>query len=204
MSFHKLVKQYGKIHNLGKQIVKHKYYINQTPQSNIDQEFYEVEEGHKADLLTNLLSKYKLESSIVFCNTKHKCQQIAADLNKKGFYAQAIHGDLEQRDRDQVLVLFASKSTSILVATDVAARGLDIKDLTAVINFDLSKNPEVHVHRIGRTGRAGNKGMAFSFVSKQDHYKLKEITEYQDKKFNLIKQTISKINRLKTFNNSRV
>ncbi|MFB3089891.1 MAG: ATP-dependent RNA helicase DbpA, partial [Gammaproteobacteria bacterium] len=126
----------------------------------IKQVFYEIQKSERTKTLVALLQHYRPESSLVFCNRKQQCQELADVLWQQGFHALALHGDLEQRDRDQVLLQFANKSSSILVATDVAARGLDIKDLQAVINFELSPDPEVHIHRIGRTGRAGNEGLA--------------------------------------------
>jgi len=114
----------------------------------------------------------------VFCNTKRECQDVADALINCGFSVQALHGDLEQKDRDQVLVRFANKSCSILVATDVAARGLDIKDMQAVINYELPWDPEVYVHRIGRTGRAGAKGLALSLVSDAELNRVKAIEEF--------------------------
>jgi ATP-independent RNA helicase DbpA len=116
---------------------------------------------------------------VVFCNTKRDCQEIASALENSGFSVQALHGDLEQKHRDQVLVRFANKSCSILVATDVAARGLDIKELQAVINYELPWDPEVYVHRIGRTGRAGKKGLALSLCTQQELNRVKAIEEYQ-------------------------
>ena len=116
---------------------------------------------------------------MVFCNTKAKCHDLTEKLKKRGFSVLAIHGDLEQRERDQVLSLFSNKSNSILVATDVAARGLDIKDLGAVVNYELARNPEIHIHRIGRTGRANKKGLAVSFFTKREEPKIKAIAEAQ-------------------------
>jgi len=128
----------------------------------IKQVFYEIEAGERTKILIALLQHYRPESSLVFCNTKQQCQELANELWQQGFHALALHGDIEQRDRDQVLIQFTNNSSSILIATDVAARGLDIKDLQAVINFELSPDPEIHIHRIGRTGRAGNQGLALS------------------------------------------
>jgi ATP-independent RNA helicase DbpA len=102
---------------------------------------------------------------------------VAEALSKKGFSALAIHGDLEQRERDQVLVRFANKSVSVLVATDVAARGLDIKELPAVVNYELSRDPEIHIHRIGRTGRAGEQGLAISLVTTQENRRVQAIED---------------------------
>ena len=117
---------------------------------------------------------------MVFCNTKRECQDIAGALENSGFSVQALHGDLEQKHRDQVLVRFSNKSCSILVATDVAARGLDIKELQAVINYDLPWDPEIYVHRIGRTGRAGKKGLALSLCTQAELNRVKAIEEYQN------------------------
>ena len=107
-----------------------------------------------------LLGQHRPESALVFCNTKRDTQDVADQLQARGFSALALHGDLEQRERDEVLVRFANRSCSVLVATDVAARGLDIKELPAVVSYELPSDPEIHVHRIGRTGRAGSKGLA--------------------------------------------
>ncbi len=131
----------------------------------IKQLFYVVEREQRTAALARILGHYRAESTLVFCNTKKDCQEVADTLKDRGFSALAIHGDLEQRERDQVLARFANKSVSILVATDVAARGIDIKELSAVINYELTRDPEVHLHRIGRTGRAGEQGLALSLVT---------------------------------------
>jgi len=128
----------------------------------IKQLFYEVPRGEKTDALMALLRHHQPESAVVFCGRKQQCQDLADSLNEQGFQALALHGDLEQKDRDRVLVQFANKSMPLLIATDVAARGLDIKDLGAVINYELSPDPEIYIHRIGRTGRAGREGLALS------------------------------------------
>ncbi|MEX3072068.1 ATP-dependent RNA helicase DbpA [Vibrio alginolyticus] len=149
--------------------------------SSIAQHFYQVEGSEARDeALANLLLTYQPESAVVFCNTKKEVQNVADELHHKGFSVIDIHGDLEQRERDQALVQFANKSVSILVATDVAARGLDVDNLDAVFNFELSRDPEVHVHRIGRTGRAGSKGLAFSFYGEKDGLRVARIEEYLD------------------------
>ena len=126
----------------------------------IEQVFFEVDKDERSAAVARLLGHYRPESTLVFCNTRVECQELADVLVKLGFAALAIHGDLEQRERDQVLVRFANKSASVLVATDVAARGLDIKELSAVLHFELPRDPENYVHRIGRTGRAGEQGLA--------------------------------------------
>ncbi|MBI5450819.1 MAG: ATP-dependent RNA helicase DbpA [Gammaproteobacteria bacterium] len=148
--------------------------------TNIEQLFYEVAgQGQRLAALVTLLGHYHPASSVIFCNTKQDCQQVADMLGDRGFSALALHGDLEQRERDQVLVRFANKSCPILVATDVAARGLDIKDLEAVINYELSPDPEVHVHRIGRTGRAGKTGLAVSLYTPSESSRVNAIEDYQ-------------------------
>ncbi|XEI33579.1 ATP-dependent RNA helicase DbpA [Aeromonas veronii] len=147
--------------------------------SAIEQKLYEVPFGQRLDALTWLLSHYQPSSCVVFCNTKRACNEVADHLAAKGFSALALNGDLEQRERDQVLVRFANGSATILVATDVAARGLDIKELGAVINYELTYDPEVHVHRIGRTGRAGQQGLALSLYQPNEAQRVNFIEEYQ-------------------------
>jgi ATP-independent RNA helicase DbpA len=134
----------------------------QTRSLPITQRFFEINQGQRTRALVGLLVAYRPQSCIVFCNTKQQTQELAKELATLGFYARAFSGDLEQRERDRVLAQFANRSTAILVATDVAARGIDIKELDAVINYELPHDPEVYVHRIGRTGRAGEKGLALS------------------------------------------
>ncbi|MGY3857792.1 ATP-dependent RNA helicase DbpA [Aeromonas intestinalis] len=148
--------------------------------SAIEQKLYEVPAGQRLDALTWLLSHYQPSSCVVFCNTKRACNDVAEHLAAKGFSALALNGDLEQRERDQVLVRFANGSATILVATDVAARGLDIKELGAVINYELTYDPEVHVHRIGRTGRAGQQGLALSLYQPNEAQRVNFIEEYQE------------------------
>ncbi|WP_373279099.1 ATP-dependent RNA helicase DbpA [Vibrio diazotrophicus] len=149
--------------------------------SSIKQYFYKVEGSEARDeALETLLLKHQPESAVVFCNTKREVQHVADELHHHGFSVIELHGDMEQRERDQALVQFSNKSISILVATDVAARGLDVDNLDAVFNFELSRDPEVHVHRIGRTGRAGSKGLAFSFFSDKEMHRVAQIDEYMD------------------------
>lgn len=145
----------------------------------IKQVFYEIEKGDRTKTLIALLHHYRPESSVIFCNRKHQCRELAEELWQQGFHALALHGDLEQNDRDRVLVQFSNKSSSILIATDVAARGLDIKDLSAVIIFEISQDPEIHIHRIGRTGRAGKEGLALSLFMPSEARKVTAIEEYQ-------------------------
>ncbi|WP_428774851.1 ATP-dependent RNA helicase DbpA [Vibrio sp.] len=147
----------------------------------IKQHFYKLESTQTRDeALETLLLTHKPESSVVFCNTKKEVQNVTDELKYRGFSVVELHGDMEQREREQALTMFANKSISILVATDVAARGLDVDNLDAVFNFELSRDPEVHVHRIGRTGRAGSKGMAFSFYTEKEAYRIARIDEYMD------------------------
>ncbi len=134
-------------------------------QPQIEQRFYEVTRANRLSTVAQLLRHFRPASSIAFCNTKQRCNELLDLLQAEGFVALALHGDLEQRDRDQVIAQFANRSCSVLVATDVAARGLDIKELEAVINVDITPDAEVHVHRIGRTGRAGEAGLALNLAS---------------------------------------
>lgn len=144
----------------------------------IEQIFYETNHpSNKYVLLTALLLKYKPKSTLVFCNTKEQTTNLADKLCQDGFSAIALNGDMEQVDRDRSMIRFKHQSCSILVATDVAARGLDIKELPAVINYDLAFEHEVHIHRIGRTGRAGSKGLALSITTPADGQRLRLIED---------------------------
>lgn len=151
-------------------------------ESQISQDFY-ICSSHqgKSDGLITLLSHYQPAAAVVFCNTKQMTQDLCQHLKKHNISAAALHGDLEQRDRDQVLVSFKQRSCRVLIATDVAARGLDIQDLPAVINYDLPRDPEIYVHRIGRTGRAGKEGKAISLFTAKDRFKVDIIGEYQNR-----------------------
>lgn len=131
----------------------------------IRQRFYQVKDTERLHAVGLLLNHFRPVSTLAFCNTKLRCRELVAVLQAQGFAALELHGDLEQRERDQVLVQFANRSCSVLVATDVAARGLDIAQLEAVINVDITPDPEVHTHRVGRTGRADGEGWAFSLAS---------------------------------------
>jgi ATP-dependent RNA helicase DbpA len=131
----------------------------------IEQRWYEVAEAERLPTVARLLDHFRPVSALAFCNTKARCRELAELLQAQGYSALALHGDLEQRDRDQVLVRFANGSCTVLVATDVAARGLDVAGLAAVINVDMTPDPEIHVHRIGRTGRAGETGLALNLAS---------------------------------------
>jgi ATP-independent RNA helicase DbpA len=124
-----------------------------------------------------LLAAYRPESALIFCNTKEECNMLARALRRTGAHALALHSDLEQRERDEVLAVFANRSCSVLVATDVAARGLDISDLDCVIMYELSADPNAHVHRVGRTGRAGKRGLALSLYRTADSLRLQRIEQ---------------------------
>ena len=149
----------------------------------ITQHFYKIDEldgngeQQRLQAIQRLLCDARPTSAVIFCNTKRETQAVADDLNALGFSAAALHGDLEQRERDQALVRFSNKSVSILVATDVAARGLDIEALDAVINYQIARDSEVHTHRIGRTGRAGQKGVASTLFSGKENFKIERLKE---------------------------
>ena len=148
--------------------------------STIEQRFYEVDRESRLAAVGQLLRSLRPTSTIAFCNTKQQCNALVDLLVQQGFVAQALYGDLEQRERDQVLAQFANRSCSVLVATDVASRGLDVKELDLVINVDITPDPEVHVHRIGRTGRAGEKGLAVSLASMREMGAVGKIEQYQN------------------------
>jgi len=152
--------------------------------STIKQYFYKMDNNkQRYSTLKLLLLKFTPQSCVVFCNTKVETQQVCDDLASEGFSAVALHGDLEQRDRERTLIHFANKSASILVATDVAARGLDIDDMDMVINYHLAHDPQTHVHRVGRTGRAGKKGIACSIYGEAEHFKVAQIGDHYERDF---------------------
>lgn len=134
----------------------------------IEQLFFEVEPDRKAPLLAALLMRHQPASCVVFCNTRRDVAELAGSLAHYGFSALALHGDMEQRDRDEVLVRFANRSCSVLVASDVAARGLDVDDVGAVVNHELPTDADTYLHRVGRTGRAGRSGLALSLVAPRE------------------------------------
>lgn len=145
----------------------------------IRQYFYELENHkEKNKMVKKILGEFQPKSTVIFCKTKLICDVLTKDLQKQGIDALALHGDHEQRDRTLVLTKFSNGSCMVLVATDVAARGLDIDDLQLVINYDLSPDPEIYVHRIGRTGRVGKDGLAISLCIAQEQFKLDDIADY--------------------------
>ncbi len=145
----------------------------------IEQRFYEVTRANRYEAVALLLNHFRPVSTLAFCNTKLQCKELVAYLQAQGFSALALYGELEQRERDQVLAQFANRSCSVLVATDVASRGLDIERLEAVINVAITPDPEVHLHRIGRTGRAGESGLALSLASMNEMGSVGKIEQYQ-------------------------
>ncbi|MBB4132893.1 ATP-dependent RNA helicase DbpA [Xanthomonas sp. 3075] len=134
----------------------------------IDQQFFEVDPTYRQKAVAGLLLRFNPESSVVFCNTRKEVDEVAGSLQEFGFSALALHGDMEQRDRDEVLVRFVNRSCNVLVASDVAARGLDVEDLSAVVNYELPTDTETYRHRIGRTARAGKRGLALSLVASRE------------------------------------
>jgi len=146
--------------------------------SNIEQSYFEVRGPQKKDVLTRIMDMYNLKSTIIFANTKRMVDDIVADLQAKGYFADGLHGDMSQAQRQNTLDKFRKNTLEILVATDVAARGIDVENVEAVFNYDLPADEEYYVHRIGRTGRAGKSGRAFTFVSGRDIYKLRDIMRF--------------------------
>ena len=145
----------------------------------IKQRWYQVKERERLHAVSQLLDHFRPESTLAFCNTKQQCRDLVQVLTSQGYSAMALFGELEQRERDQVLVQFANRSCSVLVATDVAARGLDIAQLAAVINVDVSPDSEVHIHRIGRTGRGDAHGIALNLASMDEMGSVGKIEQLQ-------------------------
>ena len=146
--------------------------------SNIEQFYYEVRPKNKTEVLCRLIDIYNPRLSVVFCNTKRQVDELISELKGRGYFADGIHGDMKQQQRDRVMDDFRSGKVDILIATDVAARGIDVDDVDMVFNYDIPQDEEYYVHRIGRTGRAGRSGMALPFISGKEVYKLKDIERY--------------------------
>lgn len=144
----------------------------------IQQVYFEVKDNMKLDLLSRLLDIYNPNLSLVFCNTKRRVDRLVEHLQVRGYLVDGLHGDLTQRQRDRVMAKFRNGTIEVLVATDVAARGIDVEDIDIVFNYDVPNDDEYYVHRIGRTGRAGKKGKAFTFVSGKEIYQLRDIQRY--------------------------
>jgi ATP-independent RNA helicase DbpA len=151
----------------------------QHEEGKIRQRWYEVKDSERLHAVSLLLNHFRPPSTLAFCNTKQQCRDLVQVLQAQGFSALALFGELEQRERDQVLVQFANRSCSVLVATDVAARGLDIAQLEAVINVDVTPDPEIHIHRIGRTGRGDAEGLALSLASMDEMGSVGKIEQLQ-------------------------
>ena len=144
----------------------------------VTQYYYEVKPKTKVEVMCRLLDMYAPKLSVAFCNTKKQVDELVQELQGRGYFAEGLHGDLKQEQRDRVMKSFRNGTTEILVATDVAARGIDVDDVGAVFNYDIPQDDEYYVHRIGRTGRAGKEGIAFSFVVGKEVYKLRDIQRY--------------------------
>ncbi len=141
----------------------------------ITQYYFETKEKDKLENLTRLIDVYDVNLGLVFCNTKKRVDWVAKNLRNRGYAAEGIHGDMNQKSRDKVMNKFRNGNIEILIATDVAARGIDVPNVEVVVNYDVPQNPEYYVHRIGRTGRAGNMGYAFTFVAGKEIYSLRTI-----------------------------
>jgi len=145
--------------------------------NHIQQQLIGCDKHSRTDALLKAMQHFALEQVVVFCNTKQSVNEVSQALRHAGYLSLGLHGDLDQRDRDQTYIRFKQGSAHCLVATDVAARGLDVDDLQAVINYELPRDPEVYVHRIGRTGRAGKEGLALSLFSERETYKREAIED---------------------------
>ncbi len=145
---------------------------------NIEQFYLEVRDSNKLEILSRLIDANHLKLSLVFCNTKKRVDELASNLQSRGYLAESLHGDMNQSQRDKVMAKFRKGIIEVLIATDVAARGIDVDNVEAVFNYDLPNDEEYYVHRIGRTGRAGKSGKAFTLVSGREIYKLKDIQRY--------------------------
>lgn len=178
------------ITNLSKSILHNPVRVEVTPASSavdtIEQHLYYVEKPQKGDLLFSILKKEKGKSVLVFSRTKHGADKIARVLNKKGIGCEAIHGNKTQNARQRALTNFKSGKTRVIIATDIAARGIDVANLEMVINYDLPDVAETYVHRIGRTGRAGKSGMALSFCSTEEKIMVRDIQKLTGKKLNTV------------------
>lgn len=168
---------------------------------NIKQVYIEVKERNKLEALCRLVDVDNPDLAIVFCNTKKRVDEVVEKLQSRGYFAEGLHGDLKQMQRDFVMKKFRNRTLQVLVATDVAARGIDVDDVDVVFNFDLPQDDEYYVHRIGRTGRAGKKGKAYSFVVGREMYKLKDIMEYTKAEIHKEKPpTIEQMEKMKAEN----
>jgi ATP-dependent RNA helicase DeaD len=175
----------------------------------IEQYYIETRHSSKLEILTRMIDTYNFKLTLVFCNTKRLVDELASNLQSRGYLVEALHGDIRQTQRDKVMAKFRQGKVDILIATDVAARGIDVDDIDAVFNYDIPNDEEYYVHRIGRTGRAGRTGKAYTFVSGREIYRLKEIQRYtksvislqkppslmdiEDKKANQVLETVKSV-----------
>lgn len=167
----------------------------------IEQFYYEVTEKDKPELITRLLEANSLQLALIFCNTKSNVDKLVEILKTRGYFADALHGDMNQAQREKVMRGFRNGSVKILVATDVAGRGIDVKNVEGVFNYDLPRDDEDYIHRIGRTGRAGKSGVAFTFISKKQFSSLKRIEKANGLKItkkNALQQRKLILQKLKT------
>jgi ATP-independent RNA helicase DbpA len=172
------------IRSLGKALLRNPVEVSVDGQDStpeIEQRFFDVDPAHRQKAVAGLLLRYRPESAVVFCNTRKDVDEVAGSLRQFGFSALALHGDMEQRDRDEVLLQLANRSCNVLVASDVAARGLDVEDLAAVVNYELPTDVDAYRHRIGRTGRAGRRGLALSLVAGRENSRADMIAAAQDR-----------------------
>ncbi|WP_317853829.1 DEAD/DEAH box helicase [Chakrabartyella piscis] len=166
---------------------------------NIEQAYFDVKEKTKLDALTRIIDVYDPKLAMVFCNTKKRVDDLVEMLQGRGYFAEGLHGDLKQQQRDKVMQKFRNGTIEILVATDVAARGIDVDDIDVVFNYDVPQDEEYYVHRIGRTGRAGKTGKAFTFCVGKEIYKLRDIMRYIKTKIPQQKlPTLSDVEEMKT------
>lgn len=168
----------------------------------VTQYYYEVKPKTKVEVMCRLLDMYAPKLSVAFCNTKKQVDELVQELQGRGYFAEGLHGDLKQEQRDRVMGSFRNGATEILVATDVAARGIDVDDVEAVFNYDIPQDDEYYVHRIGRTGRAGRDGIAFSFVVGKEVYKLRDIQRYC--KTRIIPQAIPSLDNITTIKAEKI
>jgi ATP-dependent RNA helicase DeaD len=145
---------------------------------NIEQFYFEVKQQTKFEALARLIDYYNLQLSLVFCNTKKRVDELVENLKIRGYLVDGLHGDMQQKQRDVVMSRFRKREIEVLVATDVAARGIDVGDLDAVFNYDIPTDDEYYVHRIGRTARAGKSGLAFTFVIGKEVYRIRQIQQF--------------------------
>ena len=162
----------------------------------IEQSYFEVRESGKIDVLSKLLDLYDPQLTLIFANTKRRVDEIVSQLQARGYLAEGLHGDMNQSQRERVMGKYREGRIDILIATDVAARGIDVPDVNLVVNFDVPQDPEYYIHRIGRTGRAGKSGRSFTFVSGKDMWKLRDIQRYA--KIRIAPQSVPKEHEIYT------